>query len=344
MTAVNLRIPTFPLVPWDVWGAALQEDLLALKDAADPAVGLDTSVTSLVSDPGTATGGALDGRYARTTAPGADAAHVQLGPQVTTKGAATLPVVALQNNDPTSGDNATRVYIVPKASVTTGAGGVLKIFGDDYTTDQVNYRDFGVYFSQDQNGETGTRGDGCFYLNVKSNGTKAGVLPDLVFSAQDGTFVYGRMASPIVGGQAKATFVVGPGKPEHSTKRSLVMEVQGDVGFDGAADRSIYWETTGGSSSNVLSFERTAANGNLRLKLGGSQKALFTGSGDLVLGDNSASMGAASTVGFFHMRSIAGTPTGTPSTYAGAVPLVVDPTNLKLWAYMGGAWKSVTFA
>jgi hypothetical protein len=63
-----------------------------------------------------------------------------------------------------------------------------------------------------------------------------------------------------------------------------------------------------------------------------------------VLGDGAANLAAASTVGFFHMRAIAGTPTGTPATYTGAVPLVIDPTNLKVWAYMGGAWKSVTFA
>lgn len=281
---------------------------------------------------------------ARAKTDGTGSPDAQLGPHVRTKGAGANSVLALQNNDPASGDNATRVYIVPKASVTSGAGGVLKIFGDDYSTDQTNYRDFGLYFSQDQNGETGTRGDGCFYLNVKTNGTKAGVLPDLVISMQDGVGVIGRACSPIVGGVSKYTLVVGPGQPEHAKKRALVMEVQGDVGFDGAADRAIYWETTGGTSSNVLAFERTAANGNLRLKLGGSQKALFTGSGDLVLGDNSAAMGVASTVGFLHMRSIAGTPTGTPTLYAGAVPFAVDPAGSKLWAYVGGAWKSVTFA
>lgn len=43
MTAVNLRIPTFPLVPWDVWGAALQEDLLALKDGSARKIAVDVS-------------------------------------------------------------------------------------------------------------------------------------------------------------------------------------------------------------------------------------------------------------------------------------------------------------
>jgi hypothetical protein len=252
--------------------------------------------------------------------------------------------MVLQNNDPSSGDNATRIYIVPKASVTSGVGGALKIFGDDYSTDQTNYRDFGLYFSQNQNGETGTRGDGCFYLNIKTNGTKAGLLPDLVFSMQDGTGIIGRACSPIVSGQSKYTMVIGPGKPEHAAKRALVLEVQGDIGFDGAADRSIYWETTGGVSSNVLAFERTASNGNLRLKLGGSQKATFSGSGDLILGDNAADMAAASTVGFLHIRTTNGTPTGVPVEYAGAAPVLVDRAGSKLWTYIGGAWKSVTFA
>lgn len=280
---------------------------------------------------------------AKTTTTGTEP-QAQLGPKTRTKGAGALSVTAFQNNDPASGDNGTRLYIVPKASVTSGVGGVLKIFGDDYSADQANYRDLGIYFSQNQNGETGTRGDGCFYLNVKTAGTKAGVLPDLVFSMQDGVGVIGRACSPIVGGQSKYTMVIGPGQPEHAKKRALVLEVQGDMGFDGSADRAIFWETTGGASSNKLAFERTAANGALRLTLGGSQKALFAGDGGLVLGDGAADMGVSSTAGFLHIRSMAGTPTGTPATYLGASPFVWDNVGNKLWVYSGGAWKSVAFA
>lgn len=273
--------------------------------------------------------------------------HVQLGPRLRTKAAGSNPVTVLQNND---GTDATRVYVVPNTSTETGVGGVVKVFADDYTEDQANYRDLGIYFHQDQpspnhpSGDTGTRGDGCFYINAKSAGTKAGVVPDIVFSMQDGTGVAGRVCSPIVGGQSKYAFVIGPGQPEHAKKRALVLEVQGDMGFDGGGDRAIFWETTAGASSNKLAFERTAAAGNLRLTLGGAVRFMLAGAGDLVMGDQSTQLATNTPAGFFHIRSMAGTPTATPGAYAGAVPLVVDTSRSKLWAYIGDAWKSVTFA
>lgn len=253
-------------------------------------------------------------------------------------------VLAIQNADTNDPDDGTRLYVIPKGDISTGTGGAIKIFGNDYTKNQTDYRDLGIYFSADQHGDTGTNGGGCFYLNSKSNGSYAGNVPDVVFTLQDGAFVAGRFCETIVGGTGYATIVIGPSQPEHANKRHLVLELNGDTGFSGDADHSIYWETTGGVSSNVLTFERTASNGNLRLKLGGSQKALFTGSGDLVLGDNAADLATTSTVGFFHIRSMNGAPTGIPTTYSGAVPLVLDRADGKLYAYYGGSWKSVTFA
>ena len=45
------------------------------------------------------------------------------------------------------------------------------------------------------------------------------------------------------------------------------------------------------------------------------------------------------TDGFFYACSGAGTPTGTPTTFTGRVPLYVDTTNSQLWMYLAGAWK-----
>ena len=62
----DLRIPTFPLSPRDVWGLALQEDLAALQgtaDAALPSSQADATVAGYVGDTGTATAAALDGRF-----------------------------------------------------------------------------------------------------------------------------------------------------------------------------------------------------------------------------------------------------------------------------------------
>jgi hypothetical protein len=46
------------------------------------------------------------------------------------------------------------------------------------------------------------------------------------------------------------------------------------------------------------------------------------------------------TGGFLYVPSCAGTPTGTPTTQAGRVPLVVDTTNNRLYFYSGGSWRN----
>ena len=56
---------------------------------------------------------------------------------------------------------------------------------------------------------------------------------------------------------------------------------------------------------------------------------------------NDAALATNATVGFIMIPSCAGTPSGTPADIpTGQIPLVWDSTNLKLYAYTGGAWKS----
>lgn len=64
------------------------------------------------------------------------------------------------------------------------------------------------------------------------------------------------------------------------------------------------------------------------------------GDGSVILAGAALATGA--TFGFVYMPSCAGTPSGTPVAHTGTVPTVVDTTGSKLWAYIGGAWKSVT--
>jgi len=85
-----------------------------------------------------------------------------------------------------------------------------------------------------------------------------------------------------------------------------------------------------------------ADGGNVLLK-GGTP----TGTGDRgqVAVDNGGALATTSTGGFFCIPTCAGAPTGTPANVpTGAVAMVFDTTNLKLYAYTGGAWKSVTLA
>lgn len=56
---------------------------------------------------------------------------------------------------------------------------------------------------------------------------------------------------------------------------------------------------------------------------------------------NDAALATNATVGFLMIPSCAGTPSGTPADIpTGQIPLVLDSTNLKLYAYTGGAWKA----
>lgn len=52
-----------------------------------------------------------------------------------------------------------------------------------------------------------------------------------------------------------------------------------------------------------------------------------------------AAIATNATDGFLYVPSCAGTPTGTPATFTGRVPIVVDTTNNKLYFYSGGQWR-----
>jgi len=65
--------------------------------------------------------------------------------------------------------------------------------------------------------------------------------------------------------------------------------------------------------------------------------------GDVIVGQNSE-LATTATAGFLVIPSCNGAPTGTPTNAAaGAVPLVYDRANEKLYAY-NGAWISVTLS
>jgi hypothetical protein len=54
---------------------------------------------------------------------------------------------------------------------------------------------------------------------------------------------------------------------------------------------------------------------------------------------NTAALATTATDGFLYVPTCAGTPTGTPTTYTGRAPIVVNTTNNKLYFYSGGAWR-----
>lgn len=71
-------------------------------------------------------------------------------------------------------------------------------------------------------------------------------------------------------------------------------------------------------------------------------RVLLDAKGNLVLG--TGALASTATDGFLHIPACAGPPTGTPTTFAGRVPLTFDSTNNVLYIYNSGAWKKVALS
>ncbi len=136
-------------------------------------------------------------------------------------------------NDDYTGDDATRIYIMPRSKITSGAGGALKIFADAYHTG-ADYRDFGIYFYADQNGDTGYNGTGVFWLNSKAQGASFNdKTPDIGFSFQDGLITAGKFVRINDANGDRAVFIVGKSMPTMATATAAIgMEVSRDIGIE----------------------------------------------------------------------------------------------------------------
>ncbi len=75
---------------------------------------------------------------------------------------------------------------------------------------------------------------------------------------------------------------------------------------------------------------------------GANERGFIDSAGNAALGG--AALANNATNGFFYVPQVSGTPTGTPATKSGRVPIQIDTSGSKLWAYIGGAWKSVTLS
>ena len=62
--------------------------------------------------------------------------------------------------------------------------------------------------------------------------------------------------------------------------------------------------------------------------------------GNIVAGP-SVTLATTATDGFLYIPKCAGTPTGVPTAKTGALPLVIDSTNNKMYFYSGSAWVAL---
>jgi len=67
---------------------------------------------------------------------------------------------------------------------------------------------------------------------------------------------------------------------------------------------------------------------------------LFSANGNTVLNATGSALATSFTNGATYIPSCAGSPTGTPTHYSGAVPIVYDTTNKHLWIYNGSSWEA----
>jgi hypothetical protein len=97
-------------------------------------------------------------------------------------------------------------------------------------------------------------------------------------------------------------------------------------------------ETATGASTNVASkIEiRTSPNGTTSPVA----RIIADEAGNVALAGNGQSTPTDGVNGFVYMQKMLGNPTGTPAkTYSGKIPVVVDETNLRMYAYCAGQWR-----
>lgn len=93
------------------------------------------------------------------------------------------------------------------------------------------------------------------------------------------------------------------------------------------------------SYTNPSNYQRLTSTWNVSTALVHNEGAGTGADGSIAFND--AALATNATKGFVMLPSCAGAPSGVPTDIpTGQIPLVWDSTNLKLYAYTGGAWKS----
>ena len=121
--------------------------------------------------------------------------------------------------------------------------------------------------------------------------------------------------------------------PIAGTNATLTNSVVARLLPSAAAHHGLWIENTSGLATGDL----------LRLSVGGADIVRYVASnGDINSVFSDGALGTAATDGFVYLPSMAGVPTGVPTGYSGTVPTVIDTTNSRLYARIGGAWVNLS--
>lgn len=142
---------------------------------------------------------------------------------------------------------------------------------------------------------------------------------------------------------------------ERSAARSMLLDNVNSPGFRLRNGAGEFWtellklESRGYGTSLVFNqggYSQMQASAGLGIfGINGSTRLAFIGTAGVSAGTGNA-LATNATGPFMYVPQMPGTPTGTPSTtdMGTTVPIVIDTSGSKLWAYIGGTWKSVTLA
>jgi hypothetical protein len=116
---------------------------------------------------------------------------------------------------------------------------------------------------------------------------------------------------------------------------------------DGTLQTLLAYQTNKATKGAWAFNTSISMGGNIALNgfgLTTTSKIAPTATGNLTLGNGSA-LATTATAGMILVPSGSGAPTGAPvGAQAGATPMYVDLTNLKLWFYIGSTWRGVALA
>ncbi len=121
------------------------------------------------------------------------------------------------------------------------------------------------------------------------------------------------------------------------TGQSLIIKVAGtSPGSLSHHCDTILFGNSAGTERGRIDSNGLHTKAGLRINESGGANAVMNASG--------SALATSATGGFTYLPTCAGTPTGTPTSFTGCAPMVVDTTGSKLWVRIGGTWKSTALA
>ncbi len=128
----------------------------------------------------------------------------------------------------------------------------------------------------------------------------------------------------------------------HNSPSQAAADVPGAFVVDGNADNGTTYVHYSEINTIISNANTVAAGAAMQFRTVGSAVMSETfridDRNNLVIG--TAAIASAATNGFLYLPTTNGTPTGTPTTYAGRAPMVIDTTNNRLYFYSSAAWRN----